>query len=119
MSKQAANRPTPSGRRPVTSTAARTTTRSSRKPTGMVRPFQMPFEDKNVIFILIGVAIVGLGYFLLSTGPVMGVVSLTIAPIVLCIGYLVVVPYGIAYGARRMKNAEKLVVEEQTINSPV
>src|SRR5687768_14005554 len=109
MSKQPANRPSPSGRRPAANTAARSSSRSSaRKPQGMVRPFQMPFEDKNIFIILGGVLIIALGYFLLSSGPVMGFVSLTLAPIVLCIGYLIVVPYGIVYGARRMKNNEKL-----------
>lgn len=80
----------------------------------------MPFEDKNVMIILVGVAIIGLGYFLMSTGDVMGFVSLTLAPIVLCIGYLIVVPYGIMFGARaaRKQREEKLVIEEQTINSP-
>ena len=79
----------------------------------------MPFEDKNVIIILIGVGIIGLGYLLMSMGDVMGFTSLTLAPIVLCIGYLVVVPYGIMYGARaaRKLREEKLVIEEQTINN--
>ena len=80
----------------------------------------MPFEDKNVIIILIGVGIIGLGYLLMSMGDVMGFTSLTLAPIVLCIGYLVVVPYGIMYGARAARKAreEKLVIEEKTINNP-
>jgi hypothetical protein len=81
----------------------------------------MPFEDRNVLIILIGVGIIGLGYFLMSQGDVMGFMSLTLAPIVLCIGYLIVVPYGIMYGAREFANRknEKLVIEEQTVNSTI
>ncbi len=71
--------------------------------------------------ILIGVGVIGLGYFLMSQGDVMGFMSLTLAPIVLCLGYLLVVPYGIMYGAREFANRkqEQLVVEEQTINSTI
>lgn len=73
------------------------------------------------MIILIGVAVIGLGYFLMSQGDVMGFMSLTLAPIVLCIGYLIVVPYGIMYGAREFKKRkqEQLVVEEQTLNSTI
>ena len=74
-----------------------------------------------MLIILIGVGIIGLGYFLMSQGDVMGFMSLTLAPIVLCIGYLIVVPYGIMYGAREFANRknEKLVIEEQTVNSSI
>ena len=104
-----------------TTTTQRTATRTRRNTGGASgRAFHMPFEDKNVIIILIGVGIIGLGYLLMSMGDVMGFTSLTLAPIVLCIGYLVVVPYGIMYGPRAARKAreEKLVIEEKTINNP-
>jgi hypothetical protein len=105
-------------RRPATTTTARKP--AARRSGPAFRGFQMPFEDKNIIVILIGVGIIGLGYILMSMGPVMGAMSLTIAPIVLCIGYLVVVPYGIMWGATRLKkNNETLVVEEQTQNTTI
>ena len=76
--------------------------------------------EYGLIAAFIGVGIIGLGYLLMSMGDVMGFVSLTLAPIVLCIGYLVVVPYGIMYGARAARKAreEKLTIDERTINDP-
>lgn len=114
-----------SSRQPASSSSNRrqvgsANVRTSRRPSGAAsgRAFHMPFEDKNVLFILIGVGVIGLGYFLMSQGDAMGFVSLTLAPIVLCIGYLLVVPYGIMYGAREFRNRkqEQLVIEEQTMN---
>jgi hypothetical protein len=64
----------------------------------------MPLESKNINIILIGVGVIGLGYLLMGSGDALSTVSLGISPWVLVLGYLVVVPFGIMYGARRMKN---------------
>jgi hypothetical protein len=68
-----------------------------------VRPFNMPFEQKNIMFILIGIGIITLGYILMGTSETMGFMALDVSPIVLLIGYLVVIPMGIMYGAHRKK----------------
>lgn len=87
--------------RPQAATRVRSTKAvSSSKP----RPFNMPFESKNINIILIGVGVIALGYFLMGSGDALSTVSLGISPWVLILGYLVVVPFGIMYGARRMKN---------------
>jgi hypothetical protein len=112
-----------SSRQPASSTkrSIGATTRTAARRTGAAsgRAFHMPFEDKNIMIMLVGVGIIGLGYFLMSQGDAMGFVSLTLAPIVLCIGYLIVVPYGIMFGAREFKkrNEEaRLVIEDQTFS---
>ena len=122
MSKTISSRQSASSAKRPVGAASRTTARASARRAGAAsgRAFHLPFEDKNITIILIGVAIIGLGYFLMSQGDVMGFMSLTLAPIVLCIGYLIVVPYGIMYGAREFKkrNEEaRLVIEEQTFNN--
>jgi hypothetical protein len=80
-------------------------TRSTRTPKGAsgVRPFNMPFEQKNIIFILIGIGVVTLGYIIMGTSETMGFMALDVSPIVLLLGYLVVIPMGIMYGAHRKK----------------
>ncbi len=60
----------------------------------------MPFESKNIIIILAGLGIIALGYFLMASDEVMGSMALTVAPILLVIGYLIVIPYGIMFGAK-------------------
>ena len=66
----------------------------------------MPFEKQNITIILIGVAVIILGYYLMSISETMGALALDIAPIILVIGYLIVIPYGIMYGAKRLKAKE-------------
>src|SRR2546426_8159635 len=73
------------------------------KAAGVVKPFNMPFESKNIMFILIGVAVVTLGYVLMATSDTMGVMAIDVSPVVLLIGYLVIIPLGIMYGAHRKK----------------
>jgi len=80
-------------------------TRSTRTPKGAsgVRPFNMPFEQKNIMFILIGIGVITLGYIIMGTSETMGFMALNVSPIVLLLGYLVVIPIGIMYGAHRKK----------------
>ena len=54
-------------------------------------------NKKNLYLFLIGVAIIVIGFILLSIGPATNVLSLTIAPIVLTIGYLVAIPLALIY----------------------
>jgi hypothetical protein len=63
----------------------------------------MPFERKNVLIILAGVAIIALGYLIMWASPTMSPMALTVSPIVLLIGYLIVVPMGILAGTRTFK----------------
>jgi hypothetical protein len=78
------------------------TTRTVKGASG-VRPFNMPFEQKNIIFILIGIGVITLGYIIMGTSETMGFMALDVSPIVLLIGYLLVIPMGIMYGAHRKK----------------
>jgi hypothetical protein len=85
--------------------AQRQRTARAAKGAPSVRPFNMPFERKNIMFILIGIGVVTLGYILMAMSETMGFMALDVSPIILLIGYLVVIPMGIMYGAHR-KNAE-------------
>ncbi len=84
-------------------TAERQRTTRTVKGASGVRPFNMPFESKNMIFILIGIGVVTLGYIIMGTSETMGFMALDVSPIVLLIGYLIVIPMGIMYGAHRKK----------------
>lgn len=92
--------------RPTARTTPATAARTPRRSASSVRPFQMPFEKQNITIILIGVATIILGYYLMSISETMGSLALDIAPIILVIGYLIVIPYGIMYGAKRLTKKE-------------
>ncbi|MEO8446529.1 MAG: hypothetical protein ABI528_03495 [bacterium] len=65
--------------------------------------------SKNYMMIGLGVAIIILGYFFMSANSVDGFLPTTIAPILLILGYCVVVPIGILY---KDKNVNEKEVEE-------
>jgi len=56
-----------------------------------------PLERENYIILGIGLVVIILGYIALSENTVDGFWPLTVAPILLIIGYCVVVPFGIMY----------------------
>jgi dipeptide/tripeptide permease len=55
----------------------------------------IPFKRKNWLVFALGMAVIGLGYFLLSIPPADGFWSLTMAPILLVVGYCVIIPAAI------------------------
>ena len=57
----------------------------------------LPFTRKNILIFLIGLATILLGYVLLRIPPADGVASLTLAPLLLVIGYCVVIPAAILW----------------------
>ncbi|HEY6172707.1 MAG TPA: hypothetical protein VIX80_10655 [Candidatus Kapabacteria bacterium] len=92
-------------------TRQRTTVSKSSTKQSSVRPFQMPFESKNIMIILGGILFITLGYFLMSSDEVMGSMALNVSPIILLLGYLVVIPFGIMYGSKGAKRAENATPE--------
>lgn len=53
---------------------------------------ELPYSGRNVRFFVLGIAVIALGYFFLSRPPVDGFMSLTLAPLLLVIGYCVLIP---------------------------
>jgi Flp pilus assembly protein TadB len=60
-----------------------------------------PFVKKNYILFLIGLVVVVLGFITLAMGDI------TIAPILLVIGYCVIIPVAILYSNNHGKKAEE------------
>jgi len=52
---------------------------------------------KNIMLIAFGILMIVIGFVCLGHGPVNGPVSLTIAPVILVLAYLVVIPVGILW----------------------
>lgn len=60
---------------------------------------------ENVVIFLIGILFIVVGYIVMATGDTYSTQSLTIAPILLLIGYLVIIPVSIFY--RKNKKNKK------------
>lgn len=54
-----------------------------------------------MILILLGVLMLVVGYFCLGTGPATNPVSMTVAPIILVLAYLIVIPLGILWNGKQ------------------
>jgi len=60
----------------------------------------LALEPVNYMIFLAGVVVILLGYGALSMGPWDGFMPLTVAPILLVLGYCVIIPAGIIYRKR-------------------
>lgn len=58
-------------------------------------PRSSPFTRKNWRLFAVGLATIALGYFLLSIPPADGFLSLTLAPLLLVVGYCALIPLAI------------------------
>ncbi len=78
-----------------------------------VSPFNIYWTKKNYTFLFIGMAVIVLGFYLMSVGPWNSFVSLVVSPIVLVIGYVFVFPLAILY-----KNKGEEKTTEEKIKQP-
>ena len=58
---------------------------------------ELPFTKTNYILFIAGLFVLILGYVLMGTGELNSTQSLTVAPIILLIAYLVIFPVSILY----------------------
>ena len=65
------------------------------KSKGPKREFSFPLEKENFMIIGLGIALLIVGYILMSQNSVDGFMPTVVAPILLVAGYCVVIPYGI------------------------
>lgn len=66
-------------------------------------PFNNYWKKENFYILFGGIAVVILGFFLMSQDPYDSTVSLSISPIVLLIAYLIIFPLSIFYRKRKTK----------------
>ncbi len=59
------------------------------------------FSKKNYVGIALGVAVILLGYFCLAQGPADNWISLNVAPVLLIIGYTVILPLSLLLGNKK------------------
>ncbi len=63
-----------------------------------VKSTGVELDTRNYIIFGIGVLMIVLGYVIMATGETYSFQSLTVAPLVLLIGYLVIIPIAILIG---------------------
>ena len=68
---------------------------------------KLPFTRKNGMVFAAGLAFIVCGYILLRIPPVDGFLSLTLAPILLLLGYCVLIPAAILIRDRAAENSDR------------
>ena len=76
---------------------------SSKSVSKAKRDLSFPLEKDNFMLIGAGIVFIILGYFLMAQNSVEGFVPTVVSPILLVIGYCVLIPYGIL---KRPKSAK-------------
>jgi len=59
---------------------------------------RLPYTRRNAWFFAAGLGVILIGYFCLAQPPVDGALSLTVAPILLVLGYCVLIPIALLLG---------------------
>jgi hypothetical protein len=70
------------------------------KKRGFIAEAELP-QSTNYIILIIGVITIVIGYVVMSLGDAVSPLSVDVAPVILVIGYCVIVPLGIIYRKRR------------------
>ena len=84
--------------------------RSSRESAkAKVSPFKDYWDKYNYYIFYLGIGILIVGFYLMAQGPWDNPLSLTISPIVLLIGYIIVLPLAILFRGSKKKDKESNV----------
>jgi len=65
------------------------------KKSGRKAAWGLPFDSANYLWLSAGLLMIILGYVALSQGPADSFLSRTLAPVLLVIGYCVLIPIGL------------------------
>lgn len=74
---------------------AKTSLKSKRVQVKQKKEISFPLDKSNLLIIGLGIAILIIGYILMSENSVEGFLPTVVAPILLVLGYCVIIPYGI------------------------
>ncbi|NWF88287.1 MAG: hypothetical protein HXY50_02370 [Ignavibacteriaceae bacterium] len=69
--------------------------KKSATKTAYSSPFSIYWEKKNYLFLILGFALLIIGYYIMSLGPWDSAESLIISPIILVLAYLFIFPLSI------------------------
>ncbi len=75
------------------------------------QPESLPFTRTNYQILLAGLVTIAAGYFAMSQPPWDGTMPLVVAPILLVVGYCVIIPVGILYRKRNEGGETSALVE--------
>jgi hypothetical protein len=75
--------------------AVKHTSKSKKTGPKAKKEISLPLEKTNFIIIGVGIIVLVIGYILMSENSVNGFLPTVVSPILLVLGYCVIIPYGI------------------------
>lgn len=104
--------------------ASKPTSKSRKTSVKAKKEITLPLEKTNFVIIGIGIAVLVIGYLLMSSNSVDGFTNTVIAPILLVLGYCVIIPYGIlkktkTVAALSHETEESASVSDETVSSNI
>jgi hypothetical protein len=96
---------------------AKTTLKTRRVQVKQKKEISFPLEKANFLILGLGIAVLIVGYILMSENSVDGFLPTIIAPILLVLGYCVIIPYGILKKPKAAVTESHAVVQETTQTS--
>lgn len=74
-----------------------------------------PLERENYIILMVGLVVIIFGYITLAGNTVEGFSQLNVAPVLLVLGYCVIIPVGIMYRKKeKPKTTEPVIPQKQS-----
>lgn len=80
---------------------AKISKKSRQQKKNIESPFKNYWEKENYILLAVGIVVVFIGFYLMSFGPWDNPTSLTVAPLVLLVAYLIIFPLSILYKKKK------------------
>jgi len=62
-----------------------------------ISEISLPFTKENYLLLLVGIAVIVVGYVIMEIGGAYDALALVVSPIILVIGYCVIIPLAIFY----------------------
>lgn len=90
--------------------ASKPTLKSRKTTVKTKKEISLPLEKTNFVIISIGIIVLIIGYILMSANSVDGFSNTVIAPILLVLGYCIIIPYGIL---KKSKKSEHTAQESE------
>lgn len=86
--------------------AVKTAQKTKKVQTRARKEISLPLEKENFVIICIGIVFLIVGYIFMSENSVDGFLPTIVAPILLVLGYCVIIPYGILKKPSKTKKVE-------------
>ncbi len=71
-----------------------------------VKSKTLPLGKQNYLLLILGVAVIIAGYLFMLEGSVDGFMPIKLSPVLLIVGYCIIIPYALLYRAKEIDESQ-------------